>query len=64
MVGVTEFCGVLADTSFDPACPVDEYDDYVDGSWVPNPLRHACSTRVVVVPARARPTQLLHRRCD
>ena len=23
---------VLADTSFDPACPVDEYDDCVDGS--------------------------------
>ena len=26
VVGVTEFGGVLTDTSFDPACPVDEYD--------------------------------------
>ena len=39
VVGVTEFGGVLTDTSFDPACPVDEYDDYVAGSWVPKPLR-------------------------
>ena len=39
MVGVVEFCGVLADTSFDPACPVDEYDECVEGRWVPRPLR-------------------------
>ena len=63
MVGVTEFCGVLADTSFDPACPVDEYDDFVDGKWVPRPLRLMHELRVVVHPARARVRrQSLHRR--
>ena len=34
-----DFHDVLTDTSFDPSCPVDEYDEVVDGCWVPHPPR-------------------------
>ena len=59
MLGVFEFCGVLADTSFDPACRVDEYDEFVEGSWVPRPLRLMHELRDMAVASSAQSTSVI-----
>ena len=51
MLAAWEFCGVIEDTTFDPACPVGVYDTEVGGVWVPSPAKLITSLPAPSLPA-------------